>query len=345
MLWCNKGVITELIIKKRSIEYKYMGLKMLYHRLPKDHVMKSLINSRMLSAKAGIIGETIVEEIFEKYQFPYECRILHDVSLTSNGKFQMDTVFITPYGVVILECKNIVGELSFQNNPACLSRRLENGQEDTFESPEVQVSRNVYLLREWLKERGMSLPVSGVIVFSTTKSKIVKSPKHIDIIYASSIPVYLRQLQTQKEYLSADQMDYLVKNIMESHQFYHPYPMCRNWRIDPSELITGVQCGKCERFGMERIKRTWLCTSCNFKDAHAHIKAIIEWFVLIGEKISNKECCEFLHIHQHQTATRIIQSMELIRLGEGKSTKYKMNEKMLYGQKTIYVDRKNFIRS
>ncbi|MEI4770146.1 nuclease-related domain-containing protein [Psychrobacillus sp. FJAT-51614] len=311
-----------MIIKKRSIEHKYMGLKMLYHRLPKEHAMKSLINSRMFSAKAGIIGETIVEEIFDKYQFPFECRILHDVSLTSNGKFQMDTVFITPYGIVILECKNIIGELSFQNDPACLFRRLENGQEDTFESPEEQVNRNIYLLREWLKDRGISLPVSGVIVFSTTKSKIVKPPDHVHVIYATSIPVYLRSLRTQKEYMSANQMDYLAKNIIESHQSYLPYPMCKNWGINPSELITGVQCGKCERFGMDKLKAGWYCLSCGYIDRQAHEKALRDWFGLISNSLTNRECRKFLHINSTQTSLRIIESMNLRRIGN--------NNKIIY---------------
>lgn len=106
-----------MIIKARSNEYKYVGLQMLYHRLPKEHTKKSLISSKMLAAKAGIVGESIVEELFEKYQYPFNYRVLHDVSLNSNGKFQMDTIFITSSCIVILECKNIVGELSFHNDP------------------------------------------------------------------------------------------------------------------------------------------------------------------------------------------------------------------------------------
>ncbi|WP_391205569.1 nuclease-related domain-containing protein [Psychrobacillus sp. L4] len=334
-----------MLIKGRSTDYKYIGLQMLYNRLPKEHAMKSVINSKMLSTKAGIIGETVVEAIFEKYQFPFNYRVLHDVSLISNGKFQLDTLFISPYCAVILECKNIVGELSFENDPPCLTRKLQNGQKDTFESPKVQVDRNMYLLKEWLKERGIRIPVRGVIVFSSTKSKIIKPPNHTEVIYASSIPVLLRNLQTQKDYISVIQMDYLAEQIVRENQTYFPYPMCINWGIDPSDLITGVQCGECGRFGMVRIKRTWLCPACSYKEANAHVNAVKEWFMLIGDQLTNSECRRFLHIQQHQTVTRILQSMGLIIVGEGKATKYQMGEKMLSGHKNFYTDRKMFIRS
>ncbi|MFF2754716.1 nuclease-related domain-containing protein [Psychrobacillus sp. NPDC058041] len=332
-----------MIIKRSSANY--VGLHMLYHRLPNEHSMKTVINSKMLSTKAGIIGETVVEAIFEKYQFPFNYRVLHDVSLISNGKFQLDTLFISPYCAVILECKNIVGELSFENDPPCLTRKLQNSQEDTFESPEVQVDRNMYLLQEWLKERGIRIPVRGVIVFSSTKSKIVKPPNHTEVIYASSIPVLLRNLKTHKDYLSVAQMDYLAEQIVQDNQTYFPYPMCPKWGIDPTDLITGVQCGNCSRYGMIRIKRTWLCPGCSYKDLDAHINSVKEWFMLIGDQLSNSECRRFLHIQQHQTVTRILQSMGLTIVGEGKATKYKMSEKMLSGHKNFYMDRKEIIRS
>lgn len=102
----------------------------------------------------------------------------------------------------MLECKNIVGELSFENDPPCLIRKLEDGRVDVFESPEVQVDRNMYLLKEWLNQRGIHIPIIGLIVFSSMKSKVVKPPDHTSVIYASSIPVFLRNIKKQKEYLT-----------------------------------------------------------------------------------------------------------------------------------------------
>lgn len=312
-----------LIIKKREIQYKYIGLQMLYQRLPNEHMMKTVIHSKMQSAKAGIIGESKVEGVFDKYQFPFNYCVLHDVSLISNGKFQIDTVFISPYFIVILECKNIIGELSFETEPACLIRTLQNGQIDTYESPEVQVKRNMYLLKEWMNLQGVDIPIKGVIVFNSTKSKVVKPPDHMDIIYASSIPVYLRNLIKEREYLSVTKMKELVEIILQNQQTYFPYPMCKNWGINPADLVTGVKCVRCDRFGMEKLKIGWYCHSCGNTDKEAHVGAIQDWFVLVNNCLTNRECRKFLHINSSQTALRVMETMKLIKFGDNNNTFYK----------------------
>lgn len=314
-----------MIIKKRSNEYKYMGLELLYNRLPEEHAMKTVINTNLLSAKAGNIGERIVEDIFGKYQFPFNYRVLHDVSLISNGKFQLDTLFISPYYVVIFESKNIVGELSFETEPYCLIRKLENGKKDIYESPEVQVDRNKYLLGEWLIERGIDIPVMGVIVLSNRNSKVVKPPMQTPLIYATSIPVYLRNLQRQKEFLTVTQISDIAQKILKEHRTYFPYPMCENWRINPSDLITGVKCKSCDRFGMEKLKIGWHCSACGNIDRWAHESAIRDWFTLISNSLTNRECRQFLHINSYQTSLRIIERMKLEKYGENNKTIYKWN--------------------
>lgn len=311
-----------MIIKKRTTDFTYMGLQMLYKRLPNRHAMKNVIYSKMLSAKAGIIGETTVENIFDKYNFPFNYCVLHDVCLTSNAKFQIDTLFLTQYYAVILECKNIVGELCFENEPSCLKRRSENGKQDMFESPEMQVDRNIYLLREWLNKAGIEIPIVGIIVLSSLKSIVVKPPNHTSVIYATNIPVYLRKLQRQIKYLSIAQMNDISEKIIEHHQTYIPFPMCKNWRIDPTDLITGVYCKRCEGFEMEKLKIGWHCLSCRNIDRLAHEDAIRDWFGLISNDLTNKECREFLHLSSNQASLRIIKTMNLTKIGENNKTSY-----------------------
>ncbi|MFJ8065363.1 nuclease-related domain-containing protein [Psychrobacillus sp. NPDC096426] len=311
-----------MIIKKHTTNYKYLGLHMLYQRLPNDHTMKIIINSKLMSARAGIIGEATVEEVFRKHDFPFNYNILHDVNLTSNGKFQIDTLFICQYFIVILECKNIIGNLRFENDPPCLKRELDTGKKNTFESPEVQVDRNTFLLREWLNKHGLDIPIIGVIVFSSTKSIIMKAPDHTAVIYASSVPVYLRRLQRQKEYLSEAQMHEISQKIKQLNQPYIPFPMCKKWEIDPAELINGVKCEKCGRFEMMKKSNGWNCLLCGNIDRFAHIFTVREWFALVSKNITNKECRRFLCIESHQLASRILNSMNLSRKGKSNNTTY-----------------------
>ena len=64
---------------------------MLYRRIPSEHEIKQVIYSKCCIQKLALSGRKKVEEVFERYPFPFDYRVLHDVSLSSNGNFQMDT--------------------------------------------------------------------------------------------------------------------------------------------------------------------------------------------------------------------------------------------------------------
>lgn len=280
----------------------------------------------MHMARAGIRGEVKVDEIFQKYSFPFEYVVLHDVCLESYGKFQIDTLFLTEHFIVILESKNIGGKLRFKQNPAQLERENDEGKIDVFENPEVQVERNTYLLDEWLRLKGVKIPIYGVIVLTNSKVMVVESPENYPTILHSTIPVFIRNISREKMYLQLDEIHRLAKEIVASHQTYFPYPMCGRWGINPQDLLTGVLCEKCDTLGMVKRKNGWNCSGCGYVDRLAHEKTIREWFVLIGESINNRQCRYFLQLDSFQTASRILNSMGLFREGTSKSnTIYKWN--------------------
>ena len=304
-----------LIVKTRTEEYNYRGLQLLDRRLSDRHEMKELIHSKAQMALAGINGEVRVDSVFNKYSFPFEYVVLHDVNLESYGKFQIDTVFLTKYFALILESKNIGGELSFKQNPSVLERVNEEGKVDVFESPEVQMERNIYLIDEWLRQNGVMIPVFGVIVLTNARVRVIEPPTKYNAILHQTIPVYLRNIPREKKYISSKEMQALSEKIIANHKPYFPYPMCMRWGIHPSDLQTGVRCEKCGVFGMVKRKSGWTCPRCGHFDKLAHEKAIREWFVLIGETINNRQCRKFLHLDSHHVASRLLRSMDLTRIG------------------------------
>lgn len=309
-----------MIIKKRSLSYSYIGLQLLDQRLPEDHNMKELIHSKMNMAKAGIHGEMKMDEVFSKYSFPFDYVVLHDVSLKSNGIFQIDTLFITQFFAVILESKNISGKLSFKQNPLQLQRVNEENNVDFMESPEVQVERNKYMLEEWLSAQGVTIPVYGAIVLTNANAMVIEPSSKFPTLLHKTIPNYLRNIERLNKYLHANEMYALAKKIVEKNQLYFPYPMCRRWGIDPEDLLTGVRCEKCHKLGMAKRKGGWHCLQCNYVDRLAHEKAIKEWFILIGDSMNNRQCRYFLQLQSHHTASRLLRSMKLEKIGTSRNT-------------------------
>lgn len=334
-----------MICKKRRQPADIVGLTALLSRLRENSPYREEIHSDLSAVRAGLGGEERLDEVLNNHTFPKDHIFLHDLSLKSTGKFQIDTLYLTPSHAVIFEVKNMAGTLIFKENPAQLIRILDNGQKRSFNSPAAQIERNQDLLSDWLHARGITLPISPAIVFAYPKQIIEQSPSTIPVLFPNSVPGFLRRLPKQHTILSSHELVALTKELVDNHAGYIPKPFCEKYNIPVDELITGVTCRICGHIGMERTLRTWHCKNCNTKDAFAHEQAIIEWFLLVGRRMTNRECRRFLHLDKPQTATRILNSMSLISEGNFKNRAYSIdfhafleNPSCIKRKQTVQID-------
>ena len=311
-----------MIYKKRGQPSEIIGLTALLSRLSSNSLLREEIQSDLAAVRAGLGGEERLDEVLANHTFPNGHIFLHDLSLKSTGKFQIDTLYLTPSHAVIFEVKNMAGTLIFKENPPQLIRILENGQRRAFGSPAAQIERNQDLFNDWLHARGITLPIYPVIVFAYPKQIIEEPPANIPVLFPNSVPGFLRRLPKQHSTLKSDELVALTKELTDSHAGYIPKPLCEKYSIPIDELITGVACSNCGHLGMKRVIRTWHCNNCNTTDPFAHEQTITEWFLLVGREITNRECRRFLHLDKVQTATRILNSMPMIPEGNLKKRKY-----------------------
>jgi len=62
---------------------------------------------------------------------------------------------------------------------------------------------------------------------------------------------------------------------------------------------------------------------CQHRCRDAHIQALKEHYMLVGETIMNHECRNFLMIESEHIAKRILQKLQLPRSGSNKYASYK----------------------
>ncbi|WHY95098.1 nuclease-related domain-containing protein [Neobacillus cucumis] len=270
-------------------------------------------------------GEEKVAEIFRRHSFPFDHHIFHDLSPSSDEKFQMDTYFMTPSYGLVFETKNIGGSLEFRENPPQLIRTRENGQKDGFESPVVQLERNRELLTAWFRSRGFSIPIYGAVVLAYPKQIVLVPPSKAKILFPSSIPAFINSIPQQAKELDHGTFDWLSSQLLESHCRYIPKPICETYQIPFSDIRPGVICKVCDRIGMVKHRRTWWCPYCQATDHLAHVRNLQEWFLLFKRTITNRECREFLQIDNIHTATRILQSSNMDIEGTFKNRSYIMD--------------------
>ncbi|MFC4411505.1 nuclease-related domain-containing protein [Chungangia koreensis] len=320
-----------MALKEKSISLNLMGLLALEKRLVLEDENHAFIRRKRLSAQAGIGGEEILQRAFKLNKFNHEYEIIHDLHLDANSKFQIDTVYFTPSYVMVLEMKNIAGKVRFEMNPRQMKRTLLSGQVDAFDCPGIQVEKNIMLLKEWLFDRGFDLPVYGAVLFARS-STIFENEPPFKVMFPSELPVYLRKIHQPGKEMDRGTFQLLARELIESHIVFNPFPICRNYKIELEQILTGVECKQCLELGMKKVKKGWICSQCGFIDRHAHRDTLVEWFMLFGGELTNRECRRFLGIDNAQLATRLLEGANLIPYGNNKGRKYGMDLLTFFGE-------------
>jgi hypothetical protein len=310
-------------MKERSDSLTLMGLIAAQSRLSDKHPMISVIASKQSILEAGIGGEQQVADVLGRYRFPFRNNIFHDLSLSSDTYFQIDHLLKTPHYGVVLETKNLAGSLEFRDNPPQLIQKREDGQIKYYESPVVQLERNIELFSAWLSKRNIDLPLYGAIVLAYPKQHVDIPPADTKILFPNLVPPFIKSLPREGKGLDTSTFNWLSSELLRCHQTYIPKPVCESYQIPVSAIKPGVRCVSCGNIGMNKIPRSWHCPVCKVTYHLAHEQTLNEWFLVVKRTITNRECREFLGVDIY-TANRILNSMNLVCKGTFKDRVYKM---------------------
>jgi len=316
-------------MKEKTSSLKAIGLEALLRRLPDNHPRYADITNELRKSRAGDNGERILANVFQKYQFPFEHYIFHDLNLQSTGKFQIDTLFLFKQGAAILEMKNIAGRISFPEEYNQMTRTLENGQVDSFECPSVQLERNKMMLEDWFHAHHMPVPIYQATVFPRPNQQFENLRKDLTLLFPLEIPIYLRRLSSLHPAIDLLELKDIAKKLIDAHREYDPFPLTNTYGIHPSELLTGVRCIQCGLYRMQSIYNGWGCQQCGNVDPHAHVQTLMEYFMLIDYRISNKECRHILQLDCQQKARRILGQLGIPCVGEKRGRFYVANLKLI----------------
>ena len=194
---------------------------------------------------------------------------------------------------------------------------------DAFECPSVQLRRNRYLLEDWFQGRNLFVPIRTAVVFTNPRQLIENTRPELEVLFPNEVPAMLRERESNAPILDSKTFTRSANELLEGNSDYNPFPMCKRFRIDPAEIKSGVQCGNCGTLGMQRIFRGWGCNVCQSVSKTAHVQAITDWFMLISDTMTNRECREFLHIPNNYTASRLLDDLPLEPEGVNRGRYYR----------------------
>lgn len=144
----------EVLVLKESSDAK-IYLSKLEEILPKaTGDLRERIQKEIAITKAGIIGEDNI--LFELKNSGMDMVVLHDIYIeTKDGRgAQIDFVVFSAYGVFLIECKNLVGNIEIDSKGNFI-RTIEYGgkrHKEGIYSPITQNERHLSVLSERRKE-------------------------------------------------------------------------------------------------------------------------------------------------------------------------------------------------
>jgi ribosomal protein L37AE/L43A len=319
-----------LIVKERTKPLTLFKLESLLERIPQKFPKKTDILSDRAKFNAGFNGENSLD--YHLTDLPEEnYYIFHDLRLprdkTQKLYFQLDSLIITPHYCLIIEVKNLIGNLYFDHQFNQMIR-IRNGIEEAFPDPIIQVEFQASCFKEWLSSHKFAhIPIFYLVVITNIHSVIKISPSYKNslnkIVRGKDLirTIHLLTKNNTENHLSQKDIKKLSKLLIKNHKQIN-IDIVKQYEIKKEDLTTGVICPNCGNLPMKRAMRHWLCLTCSNRNADAHIKSIYDYALLINPQVKNEELRNFLHINSSTSMYKILRAMDLKPNGSRKAATY-----------------------
>ncbi len=301
---------------------QYSYYKCLLRRLPKTHDQYSTFQEEFSRLDAGLAGEQRVAR--EMFDIPYNYIWLKNYKCFSpqNTPHQIDFIILSPHFAVVLEVKNISGNLCFQPESKEFYRVRNDGHIDYFRSPFDQAFRHQQLLEQLFEMWNAPLPVAYAVVNTNTNSRIGTTFEGLPIFHISYLRVYLNQL---KEKYPARNIDlFAIKDKLQSISVVFPPRKL----VNDSELLTGIICNVCHA-KMTFNRGVSECANCRHRTRNGILETLRDYYYLIDTTISNYEFRRFCELDSKYRASKILSRLSLEKVGNHRSTRYIIPEKLI----------------
>lgn len=314
-----------MIVKDLSIPIEVKLIELILSRLSRNDSVRLALESDLGKRRAGYWGEQSVHSILADLP-KNEYFIFHDLRLPAKPHhFQMDFLILSSSFFLILEVKNMAGELYFDDTFNQIIRTL-NDQNDAFDDPIMQVRLQRRKLQQWLSVKQLPpIPIETLVVSANSKAVLRAENKNVSqiIVRKNSLVAKIEELtkKQQQEILSIKELKKLANSLLKAHTPRIP-KLLENYNISINEIATGVHCPSCGVLPMTRKWGKWLCASCSFTSRDAHLAALRDYALLIKPTITNRELRKFLHVESDSVALKILRANHFTHTGSTKSRVY-----------------------
>ncbi|MEW9109627.1 MAG: nuclease-related domain-containing protein [Cytobacillus gottheilii] len=314
-----------MIIKEREIPIRILKIQALLDRVTLPPEKRAILDGELKSRLAGYYGEKAIDYYLRKLPENDYC-ILHSLRLKMDSDyFQIDTLLLTDKYALIIEVKNLAGELFIDVNCNQLIQTTPEGEVKGYQNPVQQAKYQKQDLDKVFQTKAIHLPIEYLVIISKPSTILKTNSKYAisRIIHAQYLIEEIERLN--KKYHMVIHEQKAVKKMAKMLSKLHcreTYDVLKANQFTHEDVQKGVRCSDCGHTPMQRKHGTWKCTNCCKIDINAHVKAVESYFLLFDSPLTNQKFRDFTYMDSEQTASRLLKKMNLPHSGNGRSRVY-----------------------
>lgn len=316
-----------MFLKERAIPLTAQKCQALLRNLPSDYPLLSKINAELSKQMSGYYGERSLDYHLssldeDKYDIYPGLRLSHN-----NRNFQIDTLILSNNYLLIVEVKNLPGELEFDSSKGQLIQKLGD-KINVYDDPFAQVQQQKLKLMKWLEDlRIPPIPIDTLVVLSNNNALVKRvtgaSNNYWKLCRCINALEKIGNFEKtyQSAYISIKDKKKLAKLLLK-HDTPLNSDILKRFNIPKQDILPGISCPICFSRPMIHIFGTWNCPVCGEKSKTVHEQKIFDYFLLINSEISNNQFRAVTLLDSRHIANRLLNSMDLSHRGTNKGRVY-----------------------
>jgi len=309
-----------MLLKMREVSSKQQMLEMINRRLSKSHAKYDYFQEMLRRTKAGCAGEKRVDQEWKEIYLQQAYYLLHDVEFKAKGgsTYQIDTLLMTQYFILVLEIKNISGRVDFMAENHQFIRVTSDGRVDGFRNPLDQVKRHARFMFRMLHMRGHHIPIACFVISANPNMIMSSRFATQPILHVSGLAERVEQLYRKHRQVCISEADLteLSEHLLQMHK---PTRWIPDIQLD--ELKKGALCSQCNHT-LCYTHGKWRCSNCNIIDNQSMLVALHDFRLMMGNHISNAQFRDFFDINSEKAVYYLLKKLKFEAFGENKSRKY-----------------------